>query len=150
MGKFIVNITLRRFAELFLINIILSILITILNMLGFLYSQQQLLTGLFFAFVIYAAVNIFLMRNSFYVLKSRVAYYASNYIAYFIFAAVNLGLCSIINNTVYTSLFAITKIFVYTQFSISVFISAVIFHLIMLAVVTIAPIGMDWVIMDRE
>lgn len=143
MGKRIYRIAIRRFAELLLIEIILSALVTLLNIYGFLSTQQQLLTGLFVVSLIYVGINIFLMRNSFYFLRREWAYYISNYVAYFIFAAINLIMCKA-GGAIYTWLFAITKTFVYTRYEFSMFISACLCHVIMIVVIPLSTIGIDW------
>lgn len=150
-ARIFINVTIRRFFELLFINIGISVILALLNIIGFLNSQQILLTGVLVGMVLYIAINIKLMRNCFFDLRSNLLHYSSNFAAYILFAALNLNLCNAQTGTLYTWLFAVTKILVYTHFNVSAFTSAIFFHTVMMIMVLLAPIGMDWVIMmDKD
>ncbi len=136
------NIIIRRFMEFFISCAVLSAAVTGMAVLKLLNSQTALLVGTFLFATVFVFVNIKQLRRCYFDLMGNVEYYASNCIAYIIFIAVNLLMCRFCPQTVFTWVFAITKFLQYLGVGITALFSAVMFHIIMLTVILVAPVGM--------
>ncbi len=141
---------LWRTGELFALDIILSAAITFLNIIDVLHGAGMLMAGLCLGAIAFIAVQFFWMRSAFFAAQDKKLYYIANYTAYMIFILVNIGVFFSCGNEPYAWLFAITKFVRFMPFGVSNFVSAVIFHVLMLLAVALAPVGMGWVLTEEE
>lgn len=127
-----------RFAKFFLLCAGLSALSNVLISRGFIPEEESdLLTNLSAMFGIYIVINLFLFSKRLRYTRSRTKYYMTNYIAYAIFAIINLFMCMFSPAEVYTGLFSITTFLFYSHLDISIFLSACAFHVIMFFVIAV-------------
>lgn len=140
----------KRFAEILLVNMVLSAFVTALNFVGILNSQQQIFHALLVGVFMSLAINIALMRQCYYDLTNRMIYYTSNYIAYFLFMVVNLVVGAVFDEYVYAWMFSLAKVARFSHHQVSSLVSAFIFNGVMFISINFAPIGMGWLIMDGD
>ena len=141
---------IRRFTEMLLWTVFLSIISIFLNFSGIAGSQKMLMVCLSAGVVVFIGINLHMLKQCFFDLRDKKLYYFTNYIAYLFYAAVSIIIYAIGGNTVYAWIFAITKFMRYSSFGISTPLSALIFHLIMLLVIAVAPLGMNWIFTEDE
>lgn len=135
------RITFRRFAELLGLCIVLSAITTAFYELEIIKTQNALVFWSFLFVAIFIFINVKMMRNCYFDLVGTHGYYIGNYAAYLIFAGVNFIIYKL-NDMIYTWLFAITKFAKYLGPELSTTDSALAFHIIMLTIVAVAPVGM--------
>ena len=130
-------LVISRFLKFFVICALLSSLSTFLFTRGFIAADDRdLLLSLSAMVGIYIVINLFVFKRKLKRTRGSRKYYKTNYIAYSIFAGINLILCLLSLKTayiqvLYTWLFSITKFIKYSHLEIPNFISACAFHLLM-------------------
>ena len=146
MKKIILQVTLKRLKELLGLCIVLSAVVSLLCVMGLLPDKSRdVIIGLNVAAVIFMLINFMQMRRCYYELRNNTSYYIANICAYFTFALLNLCAYKLCSGEAYTWMFAITKIFRYTRFYLATWLSAVIFHCVMLGWIFISTVGMGWI-----
>ena len=141
-------LTLQRLFELLVSAIVLSVVGVLLNITKIASTETILTIFLSILVILFAAINIFLMRNCFVAIADKRLFYVSNILAYIIFAAVTLVVYECASSRVYTWLFAITKFAHFNSLSISTSLSAAIFHIIGIICIFLSPIGLKWALID--
>ncbi len=142
--------SIRRLLQMLVVNIALSIVVTVLNIIGLTETQQLIFISMCAGTVLLMIINIHLMRKLYYKLACRFEYYMSTYIAQLLFFVVNMGVGVIFDNKVYAWIFSIAKFAVFSPFGCSSLVSALLFHGLMIASIHIAPIGMGWLVADED
>ena len=112
--------------------------------------MPDMFIGLLCSAAVFIFINVRMLRQCFFELRSRFIYYAANYAAYFIFVAINMAVYEACGNEIYTWLFAITKAASYTRYGFSAIESAVIFHGVMSAVILFSPVGMGRLVLRKR
>lgn len=141
----LLRVTLRRFGELMVKSFLCSSIITAaFDTLELFPSEKPvMLTFLCAGALVFFIINIVKLRYCYYDLKGQKEYYAANFIAYFLFMLAGLITISI-NNFAYTWVFGITKFLRFTESGPPKYLSAAIFHAVMLLAIVCAPVGMSW------
>ncbi len=138
--KMINHVSALRLLDLLTVNILLSLFLTICIAVGIvpdILTVKAVVSTLFaLAFII---INYAQLKVCCKELNNKKAYFASNYIAYFIFAAANLGIYCFGVNGLYTWIFSIARAFEYWNIGISAKVSAFIFHIIMIILIAVIP-----------
>lgn len=135
---------------MFLINIALSIIVTSLHKIGFLNVQEMIFIATTAGVAISMMINIALLRGCYYDVANRRIYYVSNYLACIAFFIANIGAEVLFDNHVYAWLFSITKFARFSHFQWDGSVSAIIFNILMVASIHIAPLGMGWLLLDED
>ncbi len=148
--KAIAEETIRRLVQMLVINIVLSVLVTALNVTGLIKTQQLIFISTCAGVALSMIINLHFMRRLYYKLANKFEYYMSTYIAHLLFFVINLSVGVIFDNTVYAWLFSITKFARFSHLMMSSLTSAVIFNIVMLLSIHIAPIGMGWLVVDED
>lgn len=145
-----IRIIIRRFLELLITSILLSVIAVVLNITWLYTTKISVFLLSFLGALIWFILNVFMLRHCYFDLRNKWAYYISNFIAYALF-----GLCTVIvylyfSSAVYGWIFAITKFFRYTNLNISTVISVALFHVLGGLMVLLSPIGMGWIFMLED
>ncbi len=142
--KLLLRVTLRRFGELMVKCFLCSSIITAAFEFDIFPSEKPvMLTFLCAGALVFFIINIIKLRCCYFDLKGQKEYYCANFIAYFFFMLA--GLITIyISNFAYTWVFGITKFLRFTESGPPKYLSAAIFHAVMLLAIICAPIGMAW------
>ena len=146
MNKFILYAAYKRFLEIAGSCVLLSVIISFLCKISALPDgSRELVIGLYIATALFVAINIWMMRGCYYVLRNTKQYFFVNYSAYFVFGLLPVLAYKLLSSEAYTWLFAITKFARYTNLYLPTVYSATIFHIAMGIAIPLAPIGMSWV-----
>ena len=146
MNKFILYVAYKRFLEILGSCVLLSVIISFLCKINALPDgSRELVIGLYIAAALFVAINIWLLRACYYVLKNIKVYFFVNYGAYFVFGLMTVIIYKLFSSEAYTWLFAVTKFARYTNLYLPTVYSATIFHVVMGIAIPLAPIGMSWV-----
>lgn len=148
--KKITSVAIKHFFEMLIINVALSVVVTALNQLGVLDKQQTIFAATTAGVVLSMIINIALLRGCYYDVANRRIYYISSYLACAAFIIVNLGVGFLFNNYVYAWLFGITKFARFSHFQWDSLVSAILFNILMIASIHIAPLGMGWLVLDDD
>lgn len=141
---------LYRAAELLITSVVLSSIVTGLNVAGILTTRGSTLAALIVGAVIYIVLNIRFSRNSFFRLRNLLMYYIVSAAAFLLFSVILLGVYKICGNVVFTWMFAVAKFAVYISDNISTFLAVGFFEFVLLLVIAIAPLGMNFLIMYHD
>lgn len=137
--------TIRRFFELFITTALSSATITLLYIAGMLESQTAICWGLLSGIIIFCIINIKMLRQCYFELKSRGQYFFINISAYLLFFASSLAIYFLCSDEFFTWTFAITKFAKYTTAEFEPLTSLIFFHIVGLLTVIFAPSKMEWV-----
>lgn len=143
------RVVIRRFFELLITNLLLSIFIITVNVVGILATKTELSFGLVTGTVVFLYINVRMLRNCYFDLDGKLEYYTSNAIAYLLFAVLNVLSYFFVADEIYTWFFALTKFIVYTNYEISSFISLCLFHIVGIISILLSPIGMKGFIYEK-
>lgn len=95
--------------------------------------------------IIFIVSNVLMLRRCYFDLRNTVAYYVTNYMAYFVFMVITYVTFRLFGEVPYAWLFNTLKLAAFTDFDLSSLRSTFFTHGIMLLIIAVAPIGMDWV-----
>lgn len=133
----------RRVAELLLPSIVLSFLITILNIAGLVVQRTGvvlMISAFALAFTIFNFKNL---RKCYFDIRNKKLFFMLNFLSNIIFACVNFAVLIFAKNEVYTWLFSITKGLKFLD--VDVIYSILLFHFVQLICIIVSPIGMGWI-----
>lgn len=133
----------RRFGEFAFLEVVLSVMITVFGIAGILDSQNSALHCTVACVAVYVIVSVFRMRICFYELENPRAYYICNLSAYAVFALINILAYFLLDSTIYTWIFAITKFVRYAYVGFTTVTSIATFHIIMVFAILLAPAGIE-------
>ena len=151
MNKFILYAAYKRFMEIAGSCVLLSAVLSFLCKISALPDgSRELVVGLYIAVALFVAINIWMMRACYYVLRDTKVYFIVNYGAYFVFGLITVLAYKLFSSEAFTWLFAITKFARYTNLYLPTAYSVTIFHTVMGIVIFLAPIGMSWVHRSAE
>ena len=145
-----IKVIIRRFLELLLPCAAFSALAVVLNVYLFNSTTTAAFIIAFLGAVAWFALNVRMLRNCYFDLHDKKEYFIANFIAYALF-----GICTVLvylyfSNVVYGWIFAIAKLFKYTQLNFSTVQSTAMFHLFGGLMICLAPIGMNWIFEPDE
>lgn len=126
--------------------IFLSVLVSLLSISGWMPSgsiQRDL--ALIATPIIFMVWNVLVLRGCYSAMRGKKSYFIVNIWAYVIFAIINLSIFVFCSRTFYVWLFSITGFMRYSNLNISAPVSIALFHIILIASIFLAPIGMKWV-----
>ena len=137
----------RRLIELFLPSIIFSVLITFLNVSEIIVKRYGVVIMIAAFVMVFTVYNYKNLRKCYVDVRNEKLYYCLNFLSHIIFAAGNILIFFLASNEIYTWIFSITKVIAFL--GTKTITSILIFHLIGLISIVIAPIGMEWVFEER-
>lgn len=134
----------RRLIEMLILEVLLSVcVVTVFEVFNLLASTQYNIAFICtLAAAVFIAVNMRQMHRCMVDLVQLKTFYKYNFIAYAIFAAINLVFALFTPVSIFSLLFSFTKVFRYIYETVTYLQSAVIFHIIMLFVIAISPFTM--------
>lgn len=135
-------VILRRFIEISGFCSLFSICLALMSKSTHSMVVGLVPIGMIILTILYVLLNVNMLRRCYYDIMGIIDYYTGNIIAYLVFATINIIMCVLCSDVVYTWIFAITKFARYFGENISKMESALLFHLIMLMVILVAPFGM--------
>ncbi len=141
---------IRRFVELMAWTVVLSIACILISYLNLENPQKILKVCLPLGALIFVLINVDMLKHCYYDLRKKYIYYLTNYIAYFLYMAVTALVYFLFGITVYSWAFGITRFLGYTFSAITNHASVIIFHVIMLVAIGIAPLGMDRIFIEEK
>lgn len=143
---------LIRFAELLFVCAAISAIISALFCIPGLFTTASEFAAVFLAAdILFLIIEVYLMRRCFFLIHKSVPFFIINYAAQALFALANFVAVALIPPAPYTWIFAITKtLSVTSAYHVSNFASAIIFHLLLVFILALSPMGMDRVILDDE
>jgi hypothetical protein len=136
------NIIIRRFLEFFIIEALLSAICAFI--FNYIWESTPVLViiSAFLGILIYITVQILMLRRCFLDLREPLYYLVYNFLAYIFVIFFNFILIFTLSPSVYTYFYFITKILYFANQNFDSFLSAIIFHIFMIALIFIAPIGL--------
>jgi len=145
------RVIIRRFFELLLINTILSSIIVGLYELELLPGEHVFVKfAMLLGAVLFAVIQAFMLRHCYFDLCNKYDYYLFNYLAYAVFMVVDIAVFFLCNNVIFTWGFGITKFLRFISVGMDTFFGIIVFHLAMLVIIALAPIGMGWVFILKK
>ena len=148
--KIIVVEAVLRLIQMLVVNAALSMIIMSLNVMGLISTQQHIFASTCAGIVLSAIINMQLLRNLYYKLANKFEYYTSTYIAQILFFAVNAAAGAFFDNRLYAWVFSVTKFARFSHLMMDGFTSAIIFNIVMLLTIHLAPLGMGWLVVDED
>ena len=137
------KVILLRFSQLLKSCVILSAICTGLNLSGVLHIHYLLSFGLLFGTGMFIFFNVLMMRECFIEVRHKRRYFRINITAYLLFAVLSLTVIAVCPTEWSVWFFSITNFMRYfTDYELSYFSAAMIFHGIGLLSVILAPLGM--------
>lgn len=134
------HVSALRLLDLLAVNIVLSLFLTTGIELGIVSDVLFIKAGVSTLFALaFIVINIAQLKVCCKELQNDKVYFIANYIAYFIFAATNLGIYCFGVNGLYTWIFSIARVFEYWNIGISAKVSAFIFHFMMIILTAVIP-----------
>ncbi len=148
--KLLASETTLRLMQMLMVNAALSMIITSLNIIGLISTQRNMFFSTCVGVLLSAFMNIQLLRNLYYRLASKFKYYTSAYIAQILFFAVNVSAGAIFDNKIYAWVFSVTEFARFSHLMMEGLTSAIIFNIVMLLTIHLAPLGMGWLVVDED
>ncbi len=136
-------IAIRRFLELLIPEVLLSMIFSALFFNGIFPSYQwlvMLVCGVML--VAYIIFCIFMLRVAYMGIDDIPVYVGMNLVANVCFIVVNLLLYTVLDNVTYTWLFAVFKVAHYMSAGIGIGTSMILIQLILLLMIFVAPFGL--------
>jgi len=147
LNSILIKIVIRRFFELLITCAVVSVVITFLHVTDMLVTDNSLCAVLLIGVTVFVFLNVRMLRLCYYEMKSNSIYLLVNISAYLLFAAICFIVHLFCSKECFTWIFAITKFARYSNFNLETLYSAVLFHIIGICMVMLAPIGMSWIFM---
>lgn len=148
--KIIVVEAVLRLIQMLVVNAALSMIIMSLNVMGLISTKQHIFASTCAGVALSAIINMQLLRNLYYKLANKFEYYTSTYIAQILFFAVNTAASVFFDNRLYAWFFSVTKFAQFSHLMMDGLASAIIFNIVMLLTIHLAPIGMGWLVVDED
>ncbi len=141
-------VVIRRVLELLLSAVILSASIVALNALGILRDKvlAVIITAVFQGAFVW--INLQQMRICYCNLNDKKLYYTLNLLSYFIFVILTYLAYFLMTKMTFLWIFSLTVLFAY--FNVNMPIAILMFHLIGIVCIFIAPLGLSWDIYSEE
>lgn len=152
-----INLIISRFIEIFILNLILSVIVAALSSFQLVQNQWTMIAALSVTLVVFNVINVGRYRWSYAHLENEKDYYVINIIAYLIFALINVVCIFILPNAAYTWIFLTTKLERFVLYGVvdvnsfwrGLLFSSIIFHMVGIGAIFCAPFGLDWVSDDE-
>lgn len=141
MKTFTARIFIIRFLELLFSNAIISSMVTALNLMELMITQESLYVGTLIGTVVFVLVNVRMMRHCYTDIQDKEIYYTANLLACIAFAIVSVIIYLTGAKTLFSLLFATAKMVRTIDMEIGMKYSLLLFHTISTVSVFIAPIG---------
>jgi hypothetical protein len=132
------------------VNAALSMIIMSLDVIGLISTQQHIFAFTCTGVALSAIINMQLLRDLYYKLASKFKYYASSYIAQILFFAINVSASVFFDDGAYAWVFSLTKFARFSHLMMDGLTSAIIFNIVMLLTIHLAPLGMGWLVVDED
>lgn len=100
---------------------------------------------LLFSFILFICYNIRSLRRCYFELHNARRYYLFNLLSYMIFILITLAVFSFAGEHIYAFLFNIFKIARFSGLNWSALKATMLSHTVMVAVILLAPAGMNWI-----
>lgn len=142
--------SIRRLVQMLVVNIALSIVVTALNVIGLIKTQQLIFISTCMGVALSMVINVHFMKKLYYKLACKFEYYVTTYTAQILFFVINVGVGVIFDNKVYAWLFSIVKFARFSHYGWSSLVSAILFSCLMITTIHMAPIGMGWLVVDED
>ena len=141
---------LRRTIRLLVPTMIVSAIVTLLNVTGVLSTRMLVLIplGIGALLVVYLAVRF--SRNNYFKLRNLKLYYLVELVSFIIYTVALVGVYKFAGNIIFTWLFCVTKIASYIHPGIPGIYASLFFDFVIFISMMIAPVGMNFLIMYRE
>lgn len=151
MIRFILHSILRRLCELLFSCVALSLILALLCVTGILPDASvKMFAGVYIGVVAFLCIDVRMLRGCHYAIRNNALYFAINFSANTVFALLNLLAYKLLPQFIYTFPFAITKFAKFTGLPVSSGYSAVIFHIVTVILIFLAPIGMKRIYEEEE
>lgn len=132
----------NRFFHLVILSVVMSVFAMLVTQ-GMGGSQDNMVAVTLMCAVVFVAINTAIMRDNMYTLIITRRYFKANFLAYFAYVLLGVIVYFIDpSNMLYTWMFMITKFLVYSALDWPTWLSAMIFHMIMIIAIFAAPIGL--------
>lgn len=138
----------RRIAELLMFSIVLSVMITFLNISGLVVKRNSVVLMISAFVIVFTVFNFINLRNCYFDMCDKKLFFILNFLSHAIFAGVNFAFLAFAKNEVYTWLFSITKGLKFLD--VDVVYSVIIFHFIQLMCIIVSTIGMEWIFDEND
>lgn len=148
--KLLATETTLRLIQMLVVNAALSMIIMSLDVIGLISTQQHIFASTCTGVALSAIINMQLLRNLYYKLANKFEYYTSTYIAQILFFAVNAAAGAFFDNRLYAWVFSLTKFARFSHLMMDGLTSAIIFNIVMLLTIHLAPLGMGWLVVDED
>ncbi len=136
-------IAIRRFLELTLPEVLLSVIFSVLFLSGFLPSHAWLVQSVVIILLMaYFVFHIFMLRAAYIGTDNIPVYVGMNLMANLCFIVLNILLYVLLDKTAYTWMFSVFKAVHYVQAGIGIATSMVMVQFLMLLLIFIAPFGL--------
>ena len=142
------RIVIRRVIELLLPSLLLSAILSALNVTDIVIQRYHLVLAILISVIIFTAFNGSNLRNCFYDMHHKKGYYLLNLLSQLIFMLINVLSYVIMPVKVYAWTFSITKLITYLD--INTWYSILLFHAIGFITVFAATIGMNWIFVGND
>lgn len=139
------RIALFRTLELTISSIVLSVVLVWLNVVGYVTSSKFMGLILMAGAMIFYVYNIMRMRLCYFAVRNKKLYYASNIIAYIIFAVISMIIYFVFGMGIYTWFFGIFRFLRYVIDGVGNPFAVIVFHLFGILSVFAATIGAGWI-----
>ncbi len=139
-----IRIIIIRLLEMLLPCIAFSVLATGLNVIGLSITSKSIVVILLVSTVFYMMINSHCSKNLFFALGDKTQYRILSGICIAMLATIIYAVRHFAGNVIFVWLFAITKCFYFLSVKIPLIVSIVLFMAILLAVVMLAPSGMEY------
>lgn len=138
---------LLRLKDLFLLCFIISPISCALYYYGVIPNTDgAFCTLLLLASFVFVISNVFMLRKCFCEIADPQIYYVLNYVAYGIFILITVVMYFVLDDVPYAWLFSTIKFLKFALPNISTLFAVVFMHVVMLIVITVAPIGLEWIL----
>lgn len=138
----------RRVAELLLPCIVLSLLITFINITGLVVKRNSVVFMVSAFIAVFTIFNFNNLRKCYFDMRNKKLFYLLNFLSNAIFAGINFAFLVFAKNEIYTWLFSITKVLKFLD--VGVVYSVLLFHSIQLICTVVSTIGMKWVFDEND
>lgn len=150
MDLIFIKIIIQRFFELMITCAGISAAITFLHTCNIITSESQLGICLLFGLAVFIFINVRMLRQCYFELRSNGTYFLVNMSAYLLFTGTAFAVYCLGSKECFTWLFAVTKFAKYSNLNIDNLTSLLVFHIIGLSMMIFAPIGLSWIFKDDD
>ena len=138
----------RRVAELLLPCIVLSMVITFLNISGLVVRRNSVVLMISAFVIVFTVFNFINLRKCYFDMCDKKLFFILNFLSHAIFAGINFAFLAFAKNEIYAWLFSITKGLKFLD--VGIIYSVLLFHFIQLICIVASTIGMEWIFYEKD